>query len=62
MILDASVLEIFANASTAITARVYQPTSGLLKLAVSGDAEIASFKLWPMRAISKNRLTSPLCD
>ncbi len=62
MILDASVLEVFANGAAAITARVYRPASGPLRLAVSGNAEIASLDVWPMRAISNNRLTGPFCE
>jgi beta-fructofuranosidase len=60
--LDASVLEVFANGTATITARLYRAPSGPLRLAVDGDPEIAALDVWQMRPISKNRLTSPLCD
>ena len=61
MFLDGSVLEIFANESAAVTARVYLTPSGPLRLALASDVEILSLDAWQMGAISKNRLTSPLC-
>ena len=60
--LDASVLEVFANETAAITARVYRVPSGPLRLTVEGDREIAALDVWQMKPISKNRLTSPLCE
>jgi beta-fructofuranosidase len=60
--LDASVLEVFANETAVITARAYQAPSGPLRLTVEGDPEIAALDVWQMKPISKNRLTSPLCE
>ena len=61
MYLDGSVLEIFANERTAVTTRIYLTPSGPLRLALASDVEILSLDAWQMGAISKNRLTSPLC-
>jgi beta-fructofuranosidase len=61
MYLDGSVLEVFANERTAVTARIYLTPSGPLRLTLAGDVEILSFDAWQMSAISNNRLTSPLC-
>jgi beta-fructofuranosidase len=60
-LLDGSVLEVIANQTTSITARIYRASTGRLRLQFEGQPEIRSFDLWQMRAISKNRLTSPLC-
>ncbi len=62
MFLDGSVLEVFANETVALTARVYQVPSGPLRLKLEGDATIASLHAWPMKAISKDRLTGSLCS
>ena len=59
---DASVLEVFANETVVITARVYRAPSGPLRLKVEGDPGIVALDVWQMTPISKNRLTSPLCD
>jgi beta-fructofuranosidase len=61
MYLDGSVLEIFANETTSVTARIYRIASGPVRLTLSGDVEILSLDAWQMTPISKNRLTSPLC-
>ena len=58
---DASVLEVFANETAAVTARVYRAPAGSLRLKVAGDREIAVLDVWQMKPTSKNRLTSPLC-
>lgn len=60
--LDASVLEVLVNETAAITARVYRAPSGPLRLTVEGDLEIAALDVWQIKPISKNRLTSPLCE
>jgi beta-fructofuranosidase len=60
--LDGSVLEVIANETTSITGRIYRASTGPLRLRFEGGPEIRSFDLWQMRAISKNRLTSPLCE
>jgi beta-fructofuranosidase len=62
MFLDGSVLELFANETVALTARVYQIPSGPLRLKLEGDATIASLHAWQMKPISKDRLTGSLCS
>ena len=59
--LDGSVLEVFANKTAALTARIYQIPSGPLRLKLDGDAEIISLDSWQMKPISKDRLTGSLC-
>ena len=59
--LDGSVLEVFANGTTVITARVYQVPSTPLRLVLKGDAELISAQLWQMEPSSKDRLTGSLC-
>jgi beta-fructofuranosidase len=62
MFLDGSVLEVFANDTVALTARIYQIPSGPLRLKLEGDAKIASLHTWRMKPISKDRLTGSLCS
>jgi beta-fructofuranosidase len=62
MFLDGSVMEIFANRTTALTARVYELPTAPLRLRVVGNAEITSLDVWQMRPISKDRLTGSLCS
>jgi beta-fructofuranosidase len=59
--LDGSVLEIFANGTTSMTARVYRVPSGPLRLKLEGDAKLTSFDVWQLTPISKDRLTASLC-
>jgi len=61
MFLDGSVLEVFANETTSLTARVYRTVAGPLHLALEGSAEIGSLNIWTMKPISKDRLTGSLC-
>jgi len=61
MYVDGSVLEIFANETTAVTVRIYRTPSGPLRLTLASEVEILSLDAWQMSAISENRLTSPLC-
>jgi beta-fructofuranosidase len=56
--LDGSVMEVFVNELTSMTARVYEIPSGPLRLKLGGDAKIASINAWQMKPISTNRLTS----
>lgn len=62
LFLDGSVLELFANALTALTARIYKTPSGPLRLRLDEGAEIISINFWDMKAISKDRLTGSLCS
>lgn len=62
LFLDGSVLEVFANETVALTARVYQIPSGPLRLKMEGDASVSSLSAWQMKPISKDRLTGSLCD
>jgi sucrose-6-phosphate hydrolase SacC (GH32 family) len=59
--LDGSVLEVFANGTTVLTARVYQVPSTPLRLVLKGDAELIGVQVWQMEPISKDRLTGSLC-
>jgi beta-fructofuranosidase len=60
LFLDGSVLELFANATTSLTARIYDvpPTPLRLKLV---NTKLISLRAWQMTPISRSRLTSPLC-
>jgi sucrose-6-phosphate hydrolase SacC (GH32 family) len=58
MFLDASVLEVFANGVTVLTARIYRAPAGPLRLSFAGEAEINSIDVWQIQPISKDRLTS----
>ncbi len=61
MYLDGSVLELFANDTVALTARIYQIPTGPLHLKLEGHVELMSLDLWQMNPISKDRLTGSLC-
>jgi beta-fructofuranosidase len=60
--LDGSVLEVFVNNNTALTARVYRVPSGPLRLKLEGKAEVVAFAGWQMKPISNDRLTASLCS
>jgi beta-fructofuranosidase len=62
MFLDASVMEVFANGTTVLTARVYQAPSSPLHLEFDSEAELADLRVWQLQPISKDRMTSSLCD
>jgi len=62
LFLDGSILEVFANRLTAITARIYQVPSGPLRLKLENDAEIIAISTCAMTPISKDRLTGSLCS
>jgi beta-fructofuranosidase len=62
MFLDGSILEVFANDTVALTARVYEVPSGPLRLKFEGDVKLASLHAWRMQPISKDRLTGSLCS
>ena len=62
LFLDGSVLEIFVNGTTSLTARIYQIPSGPLRLKIEGDVELTSLDVWQMTPISKDRLTGSLCS
>lgn len=59
--LDGSVLEIFANGTTALTKRIYKIPSGPLLLKLEGNAEFDSLDVWQITPISKDRLTGSMC-
>jgi beta-fructofuranosidase len=61
MFLDGSVLEVFANDTTALTTRIYEIPNGPLRLKLEGDVELMWLDLWQMTPISKDRLTGSLC-
>jgi hypothetical protein len=56
MFLDGSVLEVFANNTIAVTARVYHNASGMLQLGLEGDVELLSLRAWQIKRISDDRL------
>ena len=58
MFLDASVLEVFANGTTVMTARIYRAPSGPLRLSFHGEAEVDSVNVWQIQPISNDRLTT----
>ena len=62
LFLDGSILEVFANNETAITARVYQIPSSPLRLRLENDAEIVFVSTCAMAPISNDRLTGSLCS
>lgn len=57
MFLDGSVLEVFANETVALTARVYQIPSGPLRLQLEDNVKVRSLNIWQMKPISRSRLT-----
>jgi beta-fructofuranosidase len=59
--LDGSVLEVFANETTSITARIYHIPTGALRLKLEGNVELHSLDVWQISPISKDRLTASLC-
>ena len=61
LLIDGSVLEVFANRTNAMTVRVYSVPSGPLGLRFDSNSEIKSLDYWQMKPISKDRLTGSLC-
>jgi|SRR4051812_35779175 beta-fructofuranosidase len=61
LFLDGSVLEVFVNSTTSLTARVYRIPTEPLRVKVDDGSKVQSFSAWQMTPISSNRLTSPLC-
>jgi beta-fructofuranosidase len=62
LFLDGSILELFANLETSLTARIYQVPSGPLRLKLDDRAELISLNSWRMQPISNDRLTGSLCS
>jgi len=62
LLLDGSVMEVFLDKTTSLTARIYQNPSGPLQIKMMGDIELLSFHGWQMLPISSDRLTSSLCS
>jgi len=61
--LDGSVMEIFANGRACLIERLYptRPDSiGISAFAQGGKAELRSLRVWPVKPISPDRLTTPL--
>jgi beta-fructofuranosidase len=56
MFLDGSVLELFANNTVALTARLYQSAPKTLRLKLEGNVEVRSIRAWQIKPISENRL------
>lgn len=61
IVIDGSVIEIFANGA-ALTARSYGLASGPLRLKLEGNADIETVETWQMKPISNDRLTGSLCQ
>ena len=61
LFLDGSVLELFVNGTTSLTARIYKIPAGPLHLKLE-SAELVSLNAWQLTPISKDRLTSSLCS
>jgi beta-fructofuranosidase len=59
--LDGSVLELFANQTTSLTARIYQTPPGPLRLKIESSAELRRLDAWQLTPISKDRLTGSVC-
>ena len=55
---DASVLEIFVNRTTTITERIYTAVPEALCISMSSASSLRSFALWPIKPISRDRLTT----
>jgi sucrose-6-phosphate hydrolase SacC (GH32 family) len=62
LFLDGSVLEVFVNGTTALTARIYHVPKWPLRLNLQGAAPVDALEVWQMRPISKDRLTGSLCS
>src|SRR5581483_8656174 len=60
ILLDASVMEVFANGKTCITARVYasRPDSLGVQFLSGGKAKLVRAEAWRMQPISRDRLTT----
>jgi phage tail protein X len=56
-LVDAPVLEIFAHRTTAITERIYTAPQGTLRISMPDVSALRSLDLWPVKPISKDRLT-----
>jgi beta-fructofuranosidase len=61
MYLDGSVLELFVNDTTSLTARIYRIPISPLRLKFEGKVELTSLQAWQMIPISKDRLTGSMC-
>jgi beta-fructofuranosidase len=57
LLLDASVLEVFANERVALTVRVYSVPTSPLRIETPDLDVLTSLDVWGMKPISKNRLT-----
>jgi beta-fructofuranosidase len=62
LFLDGSVLEVFVNGTTTLTARIYHVPKWPLRLTMQGAAPVDALDVWQMRPISKDRLTGSLCS
>ena len=62
LLIDGSVMEVFLEKTTSLTARIYQVPSGPLRIKMIGDIELLSFHGWQMLPISNDRLTASLCS
>jgi beta-fructofuranosidase len=60
ILLDGSVMEVFANGRTCVTARVYasRPDSLAVEFLPGSGARLVRADAWRMRPVSKDRLTT----
>jgi beta-fructofuranosidase len=61
LFLDGSVLEVFVNGTTTLTARIYNAPNWPLHLMLQGDAPVDVLDVWQIHPITKDRLTGALC-
>jgi beta-fructofuranosidase len=58
LFLDGSVAELIVDRRHALTTRIYRQPKGPLQIRLNGEATLASFEGWQLRAISADRLTT----
>jgi hypothetical protein len=60
LLLDASVAEFFCNSRQVVTTRIYRKPAGKLHLQIDepSRARLTSMQAWPLRPVSKDRLTT----
>jgi len=62
MFLDGSILEVFANKTTSLTARLYQNPRIRLRLKLENESHLLSLNAWQIVPISGDRLTGSFCS
>ena len=62
LFLDGSLCEVFADKTTALTARIYKIPSTPLRLKIEGNTKLTALDAWQINPITKDRLTASLCS